>query len=310
MEIVFEDKGVLRTLRFDATIKEEHTQAAVVTQHPVERGIAVTDHIRPERLTLRAEVHISNTPVKASNTDVLVQSADGNFSMTPGVAEPWDAVGDFAPLLRDDFVLRRRLLRRGAQVNGSNQTRELLMSLRDTPLGSSLPGVNPILRRVTPQQNATAEEAIYEQDEVRVTPTTLQFPFIFQRDAEAWNMLRRLCTEGFILNFVTTSLRQYENMVIQNVSVPRDVASRHSALYTIEFIQVRIAESTVTKAPDPVEERAKKKVNEGAQGDTPATEAEIEQSFLKYGSDRPSGGNPIVEGLKTVKNAVSAALGG
>lgn len=49
-------------LTFDATIRETHTHTSTVTDHPVETGSNVADHIRPDPDALTMDAHISNTP--------------------------------------------------------------------------------------------------------------------------------------------------------------------------------------------------------------------------------------------------------
>lgn len=65
MHFLFESGAELITLEFDATIREGHTSSAIATEHVVESGVAVTDHVRQERDRLQVEVHVSNTPVTA-----------------------------------------------------------------------------------------------------------------------------------------------------------------------------------------------------------------------------------------------------
>jgi hypothetical protein len=61
--------GAVAGVTIDATISEEHSSEADVTEHPVEQGSAITDHIRakPRRLTLNGV--ISDTPLTALNFD-------------------------------------------------------------------------------------------------------------------------------------------------------------------------------------------------------------------------------------------------
>jgi len=56
------DTGQSYTITLDASVRETHTASSTVTDHPVERGSAVSDHIRPDPDTLTMEAWISNTP--------------------------------------------------------------------------------------------------------------------------------------------------------------------------------------------------------------------------------------------------------
>lgn len=55
-----DSQDVLLTL--DASISETHSADADATDHPVEQGSNITDHIRPKPRTLSIEGIISNTP--------------------------------------------------------------------------------------------------------------------------------------------------------------------------------------------------------------------------------------------------------
>jgi hypothetical protein len=50
---------------FDAVLSEEHTADAELTEHPVEEGVAIVDHIRPLADQLTLNVFVSNTPVQS-----------------------------------------------------------------------------------------------------------------------------------------------------------------------------------------------------------------------------------------------------
>ena len=50
-------------LAIDCTVTETHTAAATVTEHPVESGANITDHIRPEPLQLSITGIVSDTPL-------------------------------------------------------------------------------------------------------------------------------------------------------------------------------------------------------------------------------------------------------
>jgi hypothetical protein len=56
-------------LVLDAAISETHSGDADVTEHPVERGANVSDHVRVKAETLKLEGLITDTPVGAAGTD-------------------------------------------------------------------------------------------------------------------------------------------------------------------------------------------------------------------------------------------------
>jgi hypothetical protein len=69
MELLYTVNDEIRTVVFDATISENHATSAVATEHTVEQGVSISDHVRPERERLSVEVHVTNTPVRSPNVD-------------------------------------------------------------------------------------------------------------------------------------------------------------------------------------------------------------------------------------------------
>lgn len=71
-------KGVPSSMRFDVVLSETHTSSAAVTEHPVERGPNVTDHVRKQLDSITLEVFVSNTPINTGN--LLKFGKRGEFS--------------------------------------------------------------------------------------------------------------------------------------------------------------------------------------------------------------------------------------
>lgn len=55
--------GSLQTIDFDCSVEEVYEGAAEVTEHAVESGSNIADHVRPENDTLSLECIVTNTPV-------------------------------------------------------------------------------------------------------------------------------------------------------------------------------------------------------------------------------------------------------
>ncbi len=58
-----ENNGPEQSIDFDASVTEGYESAAEVTEHAVERGANVTDHVRPKNDTVSLECVITNTPI-------------------------------------------------------------------------------------------------------------------------------------------------------------------------------------------------------------------------------------------------------
>jgi len=55
--------GSLGVIDFDATLSEQHTVSVSATQHPIENGSTLTDHVRPNPDALTLDFFITNTPI-------------------------------------------------------------------------------------------------------------------------------------------------------------------------------------------------------------------------------------------------------
>ena len=81
-------KGSLGQLHFDVVMTEDHERTTEVTEHSVEQGVAIVDHVRPNVNKLRLEVFISNTPIYNAdfqlNSEVIDVDAGGEHSFLAG----------------------------------------------------------------------------------------------------------------------------------------------------------------------------------------------------------------------------------
>jgi hypothetical protein len=63
--------GLTEEIVLDATVRQVHRASATITEHPVEEGSNISDHIRPDLDAIRVEAVITNTPIvqPGSNMD-------------------------------------------------------------------------------------------------------------------------------------------------------------------------------------------------------------------------------------------------
>lgn len=59
--------GVTLQLFFDVVLQETQEMTSAVTEHPVEKGANVTDHVRAENDRVSLEVYVSNSPARDVN---------------------------------------------------------------------------------------------------------------------------------------------------------------------------------------------------------------------------------------------------
>lgn len=66
----------------DACMTENHQLDSEVTDHPVERGADVTDHVRPKPAVVTLDCVISNTPVDVTQRARVLQASGVTFEST------------------------------------------------------------------------------------------------------------------------------------------------------------------------------------------------------------------------------------
>lgn len=188
VEIAFPQlDGTTGSILFDAVLREVHSASATVSEHAVDSGANVADHVRPELDRLSLEFVVSNTPVRQPDTHM--DGAQG----------------------------RRRSTEDGASV--------------------------------------------------------LQFDGPFDRRKAVYDELRRIERDGVVCR-ILTEIREYPNMVLRGLEVPRDVDTSHSLHGTVEAVQVRLVDAaTVAAAPVPREPRGRGRRNRGTQATEPSDEA-------------------------------------
>lgn len=90
-------------IELDATISTSHSFKVQATQHPVERGASITDHLRPEPDVVTLEGIVSDTPVSRSQQTRAVNAAGVQVTTTstsPALfGVPGYAAAAFAKLL-------------------------------------------------------------------------------------------------------------------------------------------------------------------------------------------------------------------
>ncbi len=99
--------GETDRIEIDATVRETHTLTATVTEHPVEAGASVVDHVRPEQPRITLEGVISNTPIRVPGTHMdgatgrveKVELGEDRAANVLRFSGPFDRVGTVRDLL-------------------------------------------------------------------------------------------------------------------------------------------------------------------------------------------------------------------
>jgi hypothetical protein len=80
-------------VELDASLSESHESVVAATKHPVERGSQITDHLRPEPVTLTIEGIVSNTPISRKQQVRAVAFGGSEFASTSVAASPYGVPG-------------------------------------------------------------------------------------------------------------------------------------------------------------------------------------------------------------------------
>lgn len=190
-ELIFGGKtrATVGVVQFDASVSEVHTDELEITDHPVEEGSDISDHIRKAPITLEMNGVITNNPI------VFLASSRAKSPVTTDTENPSDRVG------------------------------------------------------------------------------------------AGYDKLRELQETGELLD-VATSLRDYNNMVIQSLSISRDVSTGNILDATLTLREIIVAKQLTVDLPVPIPEKVakKKETNKGNKNKTAATEEQTTKSSSIIGS--------------------------
>jgi hypothetical protein len=163
-EISWEQGGVQQLMRFDAVTRQAHESTARPTDHPIEEGADVSDHIQPGLDSLSMEVVVSNEPISDPETQMdgavgTVRSVEVPSSLNLGpLAIPLtQTVSVFAFSQEFDRVRTVYDLLRELKANGTRI--DIHTTLRDY--------TDMVLTRVAPVRQASTGDALFATVDAR-----------------------------------------------------------------------------------------------------------------------------------------------
>jgi hypothetical protein len=106
----------LEAIVMDAVINETHTLTNTITEHPVEKGGDISDHIRPEPDEITMQCVISNTPLSTSQQSRAVRL--GEYTLTTTNVERGQ-IGDMQGLAASAWKNLKKLRTEGVVVTVS-----------------------------------------------------------------------------------------------------------------------------------------------------------------------------------------------
>ena len=141
----------LEAIEFDASVQETHSNSAEITQHPVEEGADITDHIRRQPEELSVNVIVSNNP------PIILASLR---------AQPISGFGDPATRAEDAHQFLRTIMNNNQLVQFSTTLRDytnmaiVSMSVdRDATTGN-IANINMTLREIIIATTETVEPPV------------------------------------------------------------------------------------------------------------------------------------------------------
>lgn len=91
---VYDDSGqVSEQLTIDATPREQHEHANTISDHPVEQGADISDHVRPQPDRVTLDCRLSDTPLSTSQQTRQVRSGAVTVTTTASQSAPRDNPG-------------------------------------------------------------------------------------------------------------------------------------------------------------------------------------------------------------------------
>jgi len=233
--------GRLLLLEFDATVRELHTSQLTVTEHPVEKGANVSDHVRKELARLTVEVLVTNHPLTAA--------------ITSGMGGVTGSVRNL------DLPLRA--------LEETRQQRSLTFP-KKTELPISVPLAGAAIQAtglLDGSETVTVHTRTTTEAPDGATAQVLRFDGPFDRVRSLFEELKGL-QDSAILVTAHTTVAEYENMMLANLTAPREVKDGGSIRFTFDLKEVRFVTSKTVKAPID-KKKPTTKQNLGAKPTTP-----------------------------------------
>lgn len=254
--------GYVFVIDFDATITETHSQAATATEHPVEVGANVSDHVRAQLAKISLEGFVTNTPINAAAVDNAFLVLDGGRipigaipgSPTPFLLQP--------PEFAADGLTRNRITKY-AQVTGGTPGQIAVALDRGLPLVGGLPSrLNGRQRSFIP---AVATAGQRTSEDTTVGGTSWQALSPTDRVKAVFDVLMALCRSGRQVQLLT-KIYEYPDLIITSVVAP--ITVEDAIQFSIEFTEVRYGDSRTVdiikkKPAKPKEKRAEEKKDKG-----------------------------------------------
>lgn len=233
--------------RFDAVLSERHDITSTITEHPVEQGTNIADHVRPDPVVINIQGVITQTPIVAVGTDGWSRTPQilgpGEYNIVQ--AQPKDAPGTAPPVISPPQPPLGALLSLNGIINAASNA---LFGDGTFTLQQSLD------RNTLPDQ----------QYHATVDTRTDNRNFI----AEALATLIQLRDQATLCRVVAPH-NSYKNMVLNKVALSRASSEAGKATFDLTLQEIRIVQTATVAAPKPSITRAAPPQKQGNQPPVP-----------------------------------------
>jgi hypothetical protein len=249
--------GGPRSLFFDVVTEESVNSPASVTDHPVEDGPNVADHIRLEPKKCTLQVFISNSPVYDVN------GRGGRVSSLPMVV--------------------------AVSSNSRGRTETVPVKTYDAPLplnpaGAVTSAVSAAVKSFAGTGNKELKVVLYDRGvtSLQSAAQVMQFPSEFDAVADTVRTLEEL-QNSYQLVSIYLPYKTYENMYLEGLQVTRNTKTGDGAQLHLDFKQLFLVEAKLVNAPIPTQSIGTPMKAKGAQGTkvAPALAADKVKSVAK-----------------------------
>jgi hypothetical protein len=309
--------GNLNTIVFDAVTAEDWNPTATVTEHPVEDGANIGDHVRVGLMTCTLKVHVTNEPSGSNWLDdptlapitfqwpQWVNNLDANAQALQAGGLASEIVGAGASLLENATPLgnlvaqalipTRQVTATGNTVPGYDTSDAL------TVAGEAVNSLSDVASNLTFELVADAlEEPGYAITVPTTTPGNIvQFEEFTDYAQEMIYAFIGLLSNAQLFHVVGSKMDQ-TNMILTSMAVHRGEISETGtgAQLELSFKQLRIVSTNTTLAPIPTLPRGQSTVTKGSQ-DPPDAAVQQQKSVALLAS------NYVSAGLKSVAAAIT-----
>ncbi|HSY25086.1 MAG TPA: hypothetical protein VK841_23335 [Polyangiaceae bacterium] len=282
---------------FDNVISEEWKNDATITEHPVEQGANVADHVRVEVPEVTLTIHATNEPL-GSNQYMQATFAPQSVTIPMPTWTPGSGVV-VVPTWENLIAVRAATANVVGLAGGNGVAAGAVGALALAgAVGGVFGAALPIFDGIEVDEPVQLAQAGLQPPHATGTVTarsggaspTFQKTITTDSKSQSWpggfDFVEQQISQLLLLKdraqlMTVFGSKQFEqNMVIQSLSYSRNSGEGTGAVITLGLKQVRIVATQVVASPIPDLPRAQPPTNKGAQNPTDAPPA-MQESVLR-----------------------------